>query len=478
MFEQLSFILQHKCQFDPHKFIIVGVSGGPDSLCLLDVLYKKRYKVVAAHLNHQLRQTASEDAEMVRGVAARMRIPFVVENVDVEAFAAANSVSIEEAARITRYRFLFRTAVKGNAQAVAVAHNADDQVETFLMHLLRGSGLSGLRGMEYRSLPNSWSDTIPLVRPLLGIWREEIVAYLKERKLQPVFDVTNLNVNYQRNRVRHALLPYLEGYNPETRKILFRTAQLLTGDYEIIEKYVQKVYERTVVTEVEGAVGLQYEFIRAEDVPVQRHLLRKAIAALRPGLRDINFEAIERFVSFLQNPPRSGQTDLTAGLRLVFEGDKVWVADWNADLPTGGWPSIPKTPIEFIPPTTVELGDGWVLAASEPTRIEDFNDRYDRNQDPFTAWIDPTKIQLPLMLRRRMAGDRYRPLGMEGNSLKLSDLMINHKLPKRARESWPIVCSGDEVVWVPGIRPGHAARLDNHTAEVVQLKLCKEAGES
>lgn len=478
MFEQLPFILQHKCNFDPHKFIIVGVSGGPDSLCLLDVLNKKRYKVVAAHLNHQLRQTSSEDAEMVRGVAARMRIPFVVENVDVQAFAAANSVSIEEAARITRYRFLFKTAVKGNAQAVAVAHNADDQVETFLMHLLRGSGLSGLRGMEYRSLPNSWSDTIPLVRPLLGIWREEIVAYLKDRKLQPVFDVTNLNVEYQRNRIRHGLLPYLEGYNPETRKIIFRTAQLLAGDYEIIEKSIQKVYERSLVTEVEGAVGLKYEEIRAEDLPVQRHLLRKAISSLRPGLRDINFEAIERFVSFLQNPPRSGQADLTAGLRLVFEGDKLWLAEWNADLPGGGWPSVPNTSIEFIPPATVELGDGWVLTASEPVDIQAFANGYDRNQDPFTAWIDPSKIKVPLLLRRRLSGDRFRPLGMDGSSLKLSDLMINSKLPKRARESWPIVCSGNDVIWVPGIRPGHAASLDKNTTEVIQLRLCKEECDS
>lgn len=474
MFEQLPTILQHKCKIDPHKFIIVGVSGGPDSLCLLDVLHQQKLKIVAAHLNHQLRTAAAADAEMVRNVAARMRIPFILESVNVEAFAIANRISIEEAARIARYRFLFRAAAKGNVQAVAVAHNADDQVETFLMHLLRGSGLAGLRGMSYRSLPNAWSDSIPLIRPLLGIWRDEIMEYLEARRLQPVFDVTNMNVDYQRNRIRHGLIPYLEGYSQEIRKTIFRTAELLSGDYEIIEATVQRLYERSVREVVDGAVGLEYEEVRAQDVQVQRHLLRKAISVLRPGLRDINFEAIERFVAYLQNPPRSGQADLASGLRLVFEGELVWVAEWIADLPAGGWPAAPATPVELFPAEEINLADGWVMTASSPLSLQAIGDVYDRNNDPFTAWIDPRKVQFPLVIRRRRPGDRFRPLGMNGRSVKLSDLMINSKVPRRARGSWPVVCSGDEVIWVPGIRPGHAASLDENSEEVIRLQLCKD----
>ena len=166
--EQFVSAIKGKCLLDSGSAVLVGVSGGPDSLCMLDILRRLDYRLVVAHLDHSLRADSAQEAEQLRHLVEGYSLPFVLERGDVPAYAARHSLSIEEAAREVRYRFLFDQAARCQAPAVAVGHTANDQVETVLMHLLRGSGLAGLRGMSYRSLPNPWSQSIPLVRPLLG----------------------------------------------------------------------------------------------------------------------------------------------------------------------------------------------------------------------------------------------------------------------------------------------------------------------
>ena len=195
--------LQNECLIEAGRPLVVGVSGGPDSLCLLDLLRRSGCQVVVAHLDHGLRAEAAQDADTVAGLAKRFGLPYVQGQVDTRAYAEAHSLSIEEAARVLRYRFLFEQARQHAAQAVAAGHTADDQVETVLMHLLRGAGLVGLKGMAYRMLPNPWSSEIALLRPLLGVWRSQVIEYCEEHALQPVLDRTNLDTTYFRNRLRH-----------------------------------------------------------------------------------------------------------------------------------------------------------------------------------------------------------------------------------------------------------------------------------
>ena len=168
MLEKFETVLSGKCGLDSQRTILVGVSGGPDSLCLLDLLHRAGHKVVVAHFNHKLRPEAEIEAKAVEETARQLTVPFVVESADVQLYAQNERLSLEEAARNLRYRFLFAQAHHFNAQAVAVGHTADDQAETVLMHFLRGAGLNGLRGMPYRTLLPGFDKEIPVVRPFIG----------------------------------------------------------------------------------------------------------------------------------------------------------------------------------------------------------------------------------------------------------------------------------------------------------------------
>ncbi len=179
MLDRIANIIQ-ECQLHTENCLVVGVSGGPDSLCLLHSLHHLGHQVIAVHVNHGLRPEADKEEQQVKQFADHFGIEFICSHVEVMKFAVHASLSIEEAARNLRYTSLFEQARRSGAHAVVVGHNADDQVETILLHLLRGSGMVGLRGMDYRTLPNQWSQEIPLLRPLLSTWRSEVQDYIAD----------------------------------------------------------------------------------------------------------------------------------------------------------------------------------------------------------------------------------------------------------------------------------------------------------
>ena len=476
MLSEVRNLLNKRCRVLATDRLVVGVSGGPDSLCLLDVLHRLGVPVVVAHLNHGLRAEAGADARRVQAMAASRGLPFELEEQDVGRYADHHGLSIEEAARTLRYGFLFAQAVEYKAQAVAVGHSADDQVETVLMHMLRGAGLGGLKGMQFRAVPNAWSQTIPLVRPLLGIWREDILGYLSDRALDPLLDRTNLDITIFRNRLRHELIPYLEGYNPAIRQLLWRMAEVLSGDYEVLEAATEAAWRDCMQVENSGYVALDLEALKRKSTGLQRHVIRRAISALRPGLRDIDFESIARALDFLQEPPQSRQQDLIAGLRLLLEGDRIWVATWEADLPGGSWPQLPDDSTRSLEvPGEAFLQAGWCLKAEEVEDGTAMREEALTNADPYQAWLDAEKLPDSLVVRPRRPGDRFQPLGMQGHSIKLADFMVNAKLPRRARNLWPIICAGEEIVWVPGFQIAHAYRLTAGTSRVIHLSVVREA---
>jgi tRNA(Ile)-lysidine synthase len=250
----LEAILVNQCGLDPARPVLAGVSGGPDSLCLLGILQEAGYRVIVAHFNHQLRPEADLEAASVSERAKRLGLPFVSDSADVRSYAEQQSLSLEEAARILRYRFLFAAAREQAAQAVAVGHTADDQVETVLMHFLRGAGLSGLKGMEYRTILPVFDPQIPLVRPLLALWRGETEAYCREHDLEPHFDASNADTMYFRNRLRYALIPELEKYNPRIKESLLRSAQALQSDYAALQEGVESAWKNIVIEKGEDWV--------------------------------------------------------------------------------------------------------------------------------------------------------------------------------------------------------------------------------
>jgi len=474
MLQRLAMILHQECRLDPSRTLLVALSGGPDSLCLLDAVWRLGYPVIAAHLNHRLRPEAWMDVQAVKQFVSKRDLTLAIGEVDASEFADAHSLTVEEAARIVRYRFLFEQAERSNAQAVVVGHTADDQVETVLMHLLRGAGLAGLSGMAYHSLPNSWSQTIPLVRPLLGVWREEILAYLSEHDLQPVQDASNQDTRYFRNRIRQNLIPDLMSYNPQVRQRIWHTAFSIQGDREILEQAVDTAWQSCQVISGPGYVSFKIGKLQDQYPGMQRRLLRRAVSLLRSGLSDIDFETIERGVAFVKEPKFSSQIMLSGGIYMFYEEDRLWVAVWEADLPTAFWPGVePGKPLDLRVPGSLLLSDGWQLRAQPISDVSQAFNQAMENRDPYQAWLDFHELELPLIVRGRLPGDRFQPLGMGGQSTKLSDLMINLKLPVRARSTWPLILSGADIAWIPGFRLAYPYRLKENTQSAVHLCLIR-----
>jgi tRNA(Ile)-lysidine synthase len=470
--EQFVSILEEKCLLDPGLPVLAGVSGGPDSLCMLDVLRQLGFCLIVAHLDHSLRADAALEAEHLRQLVESYGLPFVLERGDVQAYAANHRLSIEEAAREVRYHFLFEQAALHQAQAVAVGHTANDQVETVLMHLLRGSGLAGLRGMSYRSLPNPWSQTIPLVRPLLGAWRDEILSHLEQSGLQPSLDASNLDTRFYRNRLRHELIPQLENLNPGVRQRLWQMADVLAEDEAALEKVEQTAWESCLLEQGPGYTALDAKVLREQSISLQRRLVRRAIGLLRPGLRDIDYRTIGRALAFVKDASRSKQADLAAGLRVELEGERLWLVNWEADLPGVGWPQVePGALLRLDLPGELSLPGGWRLRAESLAANPELFERLHSNTDPFQAWLDQEQLAGLLWVRARRPGERFQPLGMDGHSLKLSDFMINSNLPGRGRAAWPLVVSGDKIAWVPGFRIGEDFAVREITRQIVSLLL-------
>jgi len=241
--------LRHEIGLDPLKTVMLGFSGGPDSLCLLHVLIENGYTVIAAHLDHSIRASSAAEAVHVQEVCGKLDVQCVSKRVDVVAFSKENHLTLEESARLLRYKFLFEEAERLGCQAVLVGHNADDQVETVLMHLLRGSGLSGLAGMRPVLLPNPWSSTIPITRPLIHLSRSEIEDFLEQRGLTAIVDESNTDQQYFRNRIRHELVPYLTTYNPRIRERIQNMASVISTEDDFMRFSLNEVWTKVVLRE-------------------------------------------------------------------------------------------------------------------------------------------------------------------------------------------------------------------------------------
>lgn len=475
MFDSFQYILQHNCRIALNKPVLIGVSGGPDSLCLLDLFWRLGCPVIVAHLNHCLRLAAEAEVEIVRRETRARNLPLLYQKLNVSEYAKEHRMSIEEAAREVRYQFLFEQARQTGAQAVAVGHNADDQVETILMHLLRGSGLAGLRGMQYRLLPSNWDAEIPLIRPLLGYWREDIHRYLEERGINPALDESNLEIDYSRNRVRLELIPYLQKYNPKIKKAIFRMGDILGNEYEVVEESVRYAWDVCCVSQDVNYVC--FDLIRLSNQPkgVVRHLIRRGIGSIRDDLRDLDYDQIERVIEFLNTP--DAKRTVINDISMLIEGKLLWLATSDVDLPLGDLPQMADDQVYWLDvPGYCYLPNGWVFRAEtvDVGALGRFSP--EENQDAFQAWVDASRLSSRVELRGRRPGDRFQPLGMAQGSIKISDFMINQKIPQRARDLYPLVISSGEIVWIPGYRLGHSVRITPETEHIVRLSLKRDAG--
>jgi tRNA(Ile)-lysidine synthase len=396
--------------------------------------------------------------------------------VDVGKAAEVQGQSIEEAARHVRYMFLFEEARKIGAQAVAVGHHANDQVETVLMHFLRGSALPGLTGMAYKNIIPLWDSSIPLVRPLLGIWRAEIEAFLNELGVEARVDHTNQDVTYFRNRLRHELIPELEKYNPQIRELIWRMSDVLREEDRFLDEQTQTAWKDCLVKQNQDRIILNIAGLTKQPTALQRRLLRFAVSLLRPDLRDVGYDAIERGLAFANDPLKNGETDFIARLNLAKIDDTLIIKKWGSDLPDWDLPLLQSADSELALDIqkAALLRHGWSLQARLITEVKPGDLNKANTLDPNEAWLDFELLEMPLKVRGRQPGDRWQPLGMPDHTQKLKDFFINEKIPEHVRDLWPLVYSGDEIAWVAGLRPSEAFKITTSTQKILHLKLLRK----
>ena len=440
--------------FNEGETVVVAVSGGADSVALLDILAHladEQLHLVVAHLNHGLRGGASdEDERFVCRLAGGYRLPFAVQRVDVAALALGSRLSLEDAGRRARYAFFDETAKAHDATSIALAHHLDDQAETVLIRLLRGAGGGGLSAM------GSCSRGI-LKRPLLQVSRAEIEHYLQLRGVTHRDDATNADTAILRNSIRHELIPFLRRYNPKVSQRLAATAEILACDEELLGQLTDAAYCRLTRLQP-SAIVFDIEALAREPRGLRLRLYRRALLQLRGDLKQIalvHLEAIERLVG--SNRPNA---------TLKFPGDCL-VARSYGDLsfqrleapPEAGW----QLAIEGEGCYALPAGGRMLVErVPRPSRL-----------DPgsrLVAYLCPTRAPFPWVLRSYAPGDRFRPLGMSGEQ-KVKDLFINRKIPLKRRRSIPLLLSAGEILWVLGVRMADGARVTAPTGMVLRVEI-------
>jgi len=468
--------------------LLVAVSGGPDSVCLLHILCKLQdelgLRLHVAHLNHQLRGAESEaDAQYVAELARQLDLPATIERRDVKTYQAERRLSLEEAAREVRYTFLAQVAESIGTDRVAVGHTADDHIETILMHLIRGSGTRGLRGL----LPSSrWQSpdgsSLTIIRPLLPISREETAHYCQQHQLEPRLDTSNLSLSPLRNRIRQQLLPLLRSYNPRVAEALLRTARIAADDLAFLEREAARRWDETA-QEQEASIVLDKAKLLELPPALQRHLLRTAMEKLLGTLKDVETCHIEEIMEAL-NKPAGKRITLLGGLTFSIQYDKYLLGPDPAAL--SPFPILEGEFALKIPGKT-EL-PGWQVVASIIGRGEFERDKAQLTQPPpcstdegerfvtLTACFDLDKVGHKLTVRSRRPGDRFQPLGMS-QPKKLNEFMIDRKIPRPWRGRIPIVCSPQHIVWVAGWQIDERVKVAETTQKVLRLEMVRSANE-
>ena len=493
--------------------VVVGVSGGPDSVCLLHVLLQIRddhnLRLQVAHLNHGARgRDADCDAAFVGGLSQSWGVAALTERVDVPAFARSRGIAFEEAARRVRYDFLARVAGAVGASRIAVGHNADDQAETVLMHLVRGTGLAGLRGMlpvtplaSLRQLESpgerggggelgdstvtpthpsrrSWTDKMAVIRPLLDVPRTEIEEYCTKNRLAYRFDRSNLDSTYFRNRLRHELLPLLRTYNPKIRDRLRHTAAIVAADYELLASLGDQAWLEVAGRDATGeAFSIDRRAWKVLPTALQRATLRRGIRELRPDLRDVSYRHVEDARRLGHTGSPGAQATLPAQLVLRVGYDTLTLGDISSAEPFPDEPLIwdaTSVPVS-VPGATMLPGSPWGVVA---TVLQDWDIAQIRaNQQGWTAHLDGEQVREPVMLRTRQPGDTFRPQGMGGRSAKLGAFLINRKVPRHVREHVPLLVASGRILWVCGHRIAEGAGVGARTRQVVRLRFGRVLGE-
>ena len=438
--------------------IVVGFSGGPDSVCLLHVLnrLKDRYgiKLYAVHINHGIRgEEALRDENYAKRFAESLDIPIFIKRVDAVGFAKENKMSTEEAGRFLRYEYFEEVLKHVKGQKIATAHNMNDQAETMIMNFLRGSGTTGLSGI-------SPVRDFKYIRPILYIERSEIESYCKKNGLNPVIDSTNKENVYRRNKIRLELIPYIkDNINPNIIKSLCTSSDLFYKDDEFLNEIAAKK-----LNGIKKGDGFSVKEFNSLHVSIKRRIIREIILKEKGSLNGIELKHIDECIELIEKGETGKRIDLPYDLICEIEYERFKIKnkylkslkyEYNLNIP--GRINVEEE--NLIIETEIKKND------------EIFNDSL------FIKYFDYDKIKIraegfKIQIRTRKNGDFIFPKGMKGRK-KLKDLFIDEKIPREKRNSIPLVAFKNEILWIPNFRDSRECKIDGETKNVLKIKILR-----
>ena len=452
--------IRHYHMLDERDTVVVGVSGGPDSVALLHSLValapRWSLQLVIGHLNHQLRgATADQEAVFVSRIAKDLGISCEIASENVAEYAADLRLSLQEAAREVRYAFYDKVAAKYSSSKIALGHHADDNAESILMHLLRGTGPLGLTG-----IPPVRRGRI--IRPLIDLTKKEILTFLELSDLEYMKDNSNIDTKYLRNRIRHELLPSLkEDYNPNVVYALNRLASILRDEEDFWDREVRRILQDLVSVQTPDRLSLTARGLSDLHPAQLRRLVRYAVLSLKGELKRLGHVHVQAIAQLIAGPSPSGRLNLPHGVMVVRDGEEI-----NFLLSPPGEDIGFEYHIPGIQSTLIrEIGISLKLSVCDRDEVSD-----PKSYPLTTALFDMAAVTFPLKIRNFKHGDRFRPLGMAG-SQKLKAFFINHKVPRSKRLRCPILLSGGRIIWVGGYRIDDSAKLTGETKKVLKAEL-------
>lgn len=427
--------------------ILVGVSGGADSMALLYVLLEIKkdinFNIFVAHVNHGVRgEDALSDQLFVGRKARELNIPYYFKNVDMEKYAKEKRITAEEAGRELRYGF-FRDILKQQGGGkIAVAHNKNDQAETLLLRIMRGTGIDGLKGMDY--------IVGDVIRPILNVSREDIESYIDEKKIETVLDKTNLMTIYSRNKVRLELLPYIEeNFNPNIVNTLWRLSRIADIDSRYLNDLAQEKYNLIVKNQTKHSIILDGTVFNVEDRSIKIRIIRLAIFNLVESLQGISEQNVQSIVELFERMETGKQLNLPSGIigrvsynDLIIHNSRIEkLEDFNYNLNLGE--------NEFL-----DLGISIKVSVSE----HNLSIPNDKN----VKYFDRDLIKGDLQIRNRKNGDKFNPFGMMGTK-KVKDYFIDEKIPKDLRDKIPLLMDDENIIWILGFATSEAYKVTGKT---------------
>lgn len=433
--------------------IIVGASGGPDSQFLIYALMELRkemdFTIILAHLNHLHREEADFDESLVEETAEKFGLDFRKKSASMDDYAKKYGISSEDAGRRLRYEFFRQIQDEYPKSKIAVAHNLDDQAETVLMRIIRGTGVEGLRAMDYRN-----GD---IIRPILDIKKAKILDYLNSEQIPYAIDKTNFTTDYTRNKIRLDIIPEIEKINPNFKESLVKLSEIAADEISISDSYIKNIYEDIIIRRKTDSVSFDKEAFESHDKAIQKRLIRRAIGEIKKEVRDISKENIDTFLKLV---------DLANG-KSIIKDDLLFLKSYKF-YKIG---LIKEKSQRELKQISIDIGEERSFGEKRIriSQVSDFHKKHGKNIEYF----DRDKLNFPLQVRYRKNGDKFKPIGL-GHSKKIKDFFIDMKVDKEKREKIPLILSENDIIWVTSFRSSEDYKVDPSTKNIIKIEVYDE----